>query len=172
MWWAGTACAVGATGGWGWLLARRLRRRPEELAALAAALEALRSEIAYGRTPLPEALERVGSGGPVAVRLLFGGAAARLRGGSGLSAGEAWAAALADADASSALDPEDLVVLSRVGARLGGSDAEDQDRLLALAADGLRAREAEARRGLEPRARMCLYLGLLAGAAVALSLGR
>jgi stage III sporulation protein AB len=170
--WVGALCTVAATGGWGWLLAQRVRERPAELAALQAALSLLRTEIGYGRTPLPEALARAGQGGPPAVRCLFCTAAAHLAAGTGASAAEAWQRALEEADAVATWTPDDLVELARLGEALGRSTAPEQLRHIDTCAERLRWAEQLARRGLERRARMWLYLGVLAGAALALTAGR
>lgn len=165
---AGVCCVCGGTGGMGYLIARQLRRRPEELAAAQAALAALRTEIEYAGTPLPEALERAAdaTGGPAAT--LCREAAGRLRGGGGLSAAEAWTGALALADPRSSWSEGDLAALRGLGPALGASGAADQVRHIELCAGRLRAAEAEARGGVERQARMWLYLGVLAGAALVL----
>jgi stage III sporulation protein AB len=165
----GIACVLCGTGGWGLLVARQLRRRPLELAGLQAALEALRTEIEYGRTPLPQALRRAAApaGGPAGELLVR--AAAILDGGAGASAGDAWEGALAEVAGRSAWSRPDLTVIARLGATLGASAAADQVRHLALAVRRLRAAESEAAAQAERQARMWLYLGLLGGAALILA---
>jgi len=157
------------TGGWGYLIARQLRRRPDELAGAQAALEALRTEIEYAATPLPAALRRAALGcrGPAAALCRL--AAEHLDAGGGASAGEAWAVALRETDGLSAWDGSDLAALGQLGGALGGSGTTDQVRHISLCLGRLRAAEAEARTGLERQARMWLYLGILAGAALVLA---
>lgn len=167
--WVGVVCTLAATGGFGVLLARQQRRRPEDLAALQAALGALRTEVEYGRTPLAEALVRTAAAGTPPVRALFAGAAARLRAARGTTAAEAWRAALAEAEPRSAWSAEDIVPIRQLGDQLGRSDAADQVRHIESCVRRLRAAEVEARRGLERRVRMWLYLGFLAGAGVILA---
>ena len=168
----GALCTVSATGGWGWILARGLRQRPDELAAAQAALSILRTEIAYGRTPLAEALTHAGRGVSPAVGRLFAGAAERLATGGGWSPAEAWEGALAEADGLSAWTREDVAELARLGGALGRSGVADQVRHIAACAERLRLAEQRARHGLERRARMWLYLGVLAGAGLALATAR
>jgi len=165
---AGIACVCTGTGGWGYLIARQLRRRPEELASAQAALQALRTEIEYAATPLPEALDRAASvtRGPAAT--LCRAASRRLNAGSGVSAAEAWGDALRETDARSSWDASDLVALGRLGGALGTSGTSDQVRHIVLCVGRLRAAEVEARVGAERQARMWLYLGVLAGAALVL----
>ena len=166
--WLGAVLTMAATGGFGLLLARQLRRRPQDLAALQAALSCLRTEVEYGRTPLPEALVRAAAG-PPAVRGLFSGAAARLQAERGATAAEAWTEALAEAELRSAWSPEDTALIRWLGEQLGRSDTSDQVRHIEGCLRRLRAAEAEARRGLERRVRMWLYLGVLAGAGLVLA---
>ncbi len=165
---AGIACICTATGGWGWLIARQLRRRPAELAAVQAALQALRTEIEYASTPLPDALRRAATAarGPAAALCRL--AARHLEAGAGASAADAWSVALDQTDALSSWDTSDLAVLGQLGTALGASGTADQVRHIALCVGRLRAAEAEARGGAERQARMWLYLGVLAGAALVL----
>jgi stage III sporulation protein AB len=164
----GAACVLAGSGGLGLLAARQLRRRPEEVAALASALEALRTEIEYARAPLPAALRRAAAGarGPVAALLV--GTAERLGRQGGEGPAEAWMAALAEADSRSAWGPPELQALEALGRALGGSDVPDQVRHIALCLGRLRAVEAEAAALAARQARMWGYLGLLGGAAVLL----
>lgn len=168
----GVLCVILATGGGGWLVARRLRARPDELAGLQAALSILRTEIEYGHTPLADALERAAHGGLPPVAGLFVAAARLLRAGGALAPEEAWTQALSIADPIASWAPDDVVVLTRLGAALGGSGPEDQVRHIEGCVARLRLAEERARSGLEARARMWLYLGVLAGAGLALSAAR
>jgi stage III sporulation protein AB len=163
-----TAVVAGSTG-MGLLVARQIRRRPAELGRLAAALERLRTEVEYGRTPLPRALRRAAGGEPGPAAALLCGAAAHLETGAGLSAAEAWERALADAAERSAWTAADVGEIARLGPVLGGSDAADQVRHVALLAARLRAAEAAAAAGAERQARMWCYLGLLCGLAAVLA---
>ena len=165
----GVGCLAAAPSGWGYIAARQLRRRPTELAGARAVLEALRTEIAYAATPLPQALRsaaRVG-GGP-AVELCLR-AAGGLDGGGGAAVRDVWDEALAVVDARSAWMPSDVVALRGLGSALGASDADDQVRHIALCVGRLRAAEAEAVAQAATQARMWLYLGVLAGLALALA---
>ncbi len=166
---AGACCVVGGSTGWGLLVARQIRRRPAELGRLAAALEALRTEVEYGRTPLPAALRRSAAGDRGPAGALFCAAAAQLEAGGGASASEAWEAGLGAAQDRSAWSASDVEGLRRLGHALGASDAQDQVRHLRLAVSRLRAAEGEASAVAERQARMWSYLGVLAGVAVVLA---
>ncbi len=165
---AGAACVLAGSTGWGLLVARQLRRRPVELAALEAALELLRTEITYARSPLPEALRRSarGVGGPAA--RLLAGAAAALQHGGGEGGAAAWDAALAEAEPRSAWAPADIRALQDLGRALGVSDAEDQARHIALCVGRLKSGATQAEVLAERHARMWTYLGCLGGMALVL----
>ena len=166
--WLAAAAVLCAASGWGWLVARQLARRPLELGAIAAALEALRTEIAYARTPLPQALRRAAAGSQDPAGGLMREVAAGLDAGTGRSTADAWADALAAADARSAWTAADVAALARLGHALGRSDASEQTRHIALCVEQLRRLEDEARATAERQARMWRYLGVLLGAALVL----
>lgn len=166
--WLAAVAVCGAASAWGYLVARQLAQRPQDLAGAAAALEVLRTEIAYARTPLPGALRQaaLGAGDPVAALLRT--VAGQLEAGSGRSAQQAWDEALAVLDLRSAWTPADLGVLARLGHALGRSDAAEQERHIALCVERLRQLEAEARTASDRQGRMWRYLGVLAGVALVL----
>ncbi|HVB09598.1 MAG TPA: stage III sporulation protein AB [Bacillota bacterium] len=159
---AGACILIGSTGA-GAVVANNLRRRPEDLGRLAAALGHLETEIGYLAAPLPEALQRVArtSAGPA--RALLQGAAERLCAGDGATAAEAWLAAVAAADPSAAWTAADRQALLDFGAALGASGREDQLHHLAHCRERLLALQVEARREADRSARIWLYLGALGG---------
>ncbi len=160
---AGAVLVVTGSGGWGYLIARQLRRRPVELRAAAQAVELLRSEIEYGGTPLPEALEHVGrrTGGPV--RRLCLETSATLSGPDGSSASEAWHRALIGAAVVAAWSEPDVATLAQLGDALGATGTADQVRHIELCLARLRVAEEEASAVAATHARMWMYLGVLAG---------
>ena len=164
----GAACVVAGSSGWGFLLARQLRRRPIELAALEAALELLRTEIEYARSPLPEALRRTAAASTGPATRLLAGTADRLDRGGGEGCAAALKAALADAEQRSAWVSADVQALEGLGRALGASDAADQVRHIALCVARLRAGAAQAAIQAERQARMWTYLGCLGGMALVL----
>lgn len=151
----------------GWQLAQPLRRRPEELRSLAAGLALLETEIAYGATPLPAALERAASAGPPAAAL-YGRAAALCR--QGRLPCEALEEALAELYANSSLTAADRQALSLLARVLGASDRADQARHLRLCRERLAAAEAQAEAERQRHERVYRQLGLAAGAAAAILL--
>ncbi|MDI6709685.1 MAG: stage III sporulation protein AB [Thermoanaerobacterales bacterium] len=164
----GALCVIAAAGSYGVVVARDYARRPRELREARAALSMLETEIAYGATPLPEALETVGRRCDGALARFFTGAAEALAVRDGTTAGEAWEHSLARYSAHAPLRPEDLAALGSLGAVLGNSDREDQTRHLRLAGERLKILAARADDEARRNVRLWRYLGFLAGAAVAL----
>lgn len=150
-------------------LARAVRRRAWEIAELEAALQALESEISYGYTPLPEACVQVGRRSAGVVGRLFthvGSALAREDFDTELT----WRRSVRAWATGAHLQAPELEILEALGTVLGRSTAADQARQLQLA----RERLAGIRRRLEPdverQSRLRTYLGLAAGAMLALLL--
>ncbi len=161
--WLGAVLVLTASAGGGWMVARRLRRRPQDLRMAQQAVELLRTEIEYGATPLPTALVTVGQRLQGPVQCLLVGAGGLLGQGQGLSAQEAWRRGLAAAEDCSAWTPTDVRVLAQLGEALGATGAEDQIRHMELCMGRLRLAEEEAARVAASQARMWLYLGVLTG---------
>lgn len=163
---AGSALILGSTTWVGWQVAGGYARRPSHVRDLQTALAVLQTEIEYGATPLPRALEAAGGacGGPVGQ--LFAEASARLAAGGGLTPGDAVRAALAAQADETALAREDLEVLLALAPVLGGSGRADQVRHLALARERLTGAEAAARDARSRYERLARYAGVLVGAAL------
>lgn len=163
----GAALVFGAGTAIGWQLALPLRRRPEELRELAAGLALLETEVTYGATPLPVALERAASAGRAAAEL-YGRAGCLCRAGELPS--DALARALERFYPGSALTRPDREALAALAAVLGGSDRADQARHLRLCRERLLAAEAAAEAERQRYERVYRQLGMAAGAAVAILL--
>jgi stage III sporulation protein AB len=113
---------IGGCGYIGQIMAERIHNRCRDLAAYQQGLLALAREIGYGNTLLPAALAvaaRV-SGGRAG---FFADSAAILQKEAGISAGEAWAKALA---AQKSLPAPEKEALTAFGEGLGLSDTADQ----------------------------------------------
>lgn len=150
------------------VVGERYARRPRELAALRVALQVLLSEIDYGLTPLPAALERAARAAGGEVAAFLEDAARRLSARRDAGAQDALREALARADL--ALAAADRDVLLALGAALGTSGREDQVRHLMLALRRLELAEDEARREGERGQRLARWLGVLGSLALVLLL--
>lgn len=166
----GSSLIVLATTTFGWLVAANYARRPVELRLCVAGLELLETQIGYAATPLPEALPRVAAALRPPIARLFSLTARALGSGRGLTAGEAWEAALERVWPRTALTDSDRDLLVALGPHLGASDREDQVKHLALARQRLSAACAEAESLAAREGRLWRNLGALAGLAIALVL--
>lgn len=154
----------------GLVIARNYSLRPVQLRYLHHGLQMLETEMLYGLTPLPLALNRVGKGLPYPIGGFFVLTADFLITGEGKTAGEAWSMALKDLEEESALLPEDLDVLLYFGQSLGGSDREEQGKNLHLIKEQLSALEKKAEELKTKNQKLWQYLGFSVGAVIALIL--
>lgn len=177
--WAGAALTTGAGALIGLELAGRWSRRPRRLAGFRTALTLLETEMVVGRTPLPEAAERVAALAPDEAARFFRELAEGLR--RGLPASEAWRRAVSSLPVGPAEsfppaaqlrreERADLGPLSLLGEVIGLTDLTDQLKHLQLARERLGEREREASAAAGRFAPLCRYLGLAVGLLVALLL--
>lgn len=176
----GAVLTVGAGAALGLEVAGRYSRRPRRLAEFRAALALLETEMAVGRTPLPQAAAHVAAlaAGPE-VAGFFRRLAEDLSGGT--PAGAAWTTALADLPAGQAEsswlrlrlgreEAADLEPFALLGGVIGATDLADQQKHLALARERLAGREAQALEEARRLTPIYRYAGLAAGLLVALLL--
>jgi stage III sporulation protein AB len=151
----------------GMTIATGFARRPGQLRMMQSALRLLETEIAYGATPLPEALEKIGRACDPPVSTFFTEVRRTLSRATGCTAAEAWEAGLQELRAESAFKPDELAVLRSFGLGLGSSDRHEQQKNIRLAMEQLKIEEekAESERKQE---QMWRYLGFLVGLVVIL----
>jgi len=159
----GACMALAACGGMGLTWARNYQNRPRQLSALQQSLQLLETEIIYGATPLPEAMELVAARSNRESAGLFQLTAAEFRKMDGVTAGEAWDKAVKMFYPDSALSDTDLQVLKRFGVTLGASDKEDQAKHLQLTMNQLKMAAAEAETDARKHSTVYRYLGFLGG---------
>jgi len=128
----------------GMAIGRNFGKRPDQIRQLQFGLQALETEIIYSATPLPQALNKVGSQLTGPVGNLFTGSGSQLLKGEGNTAGEIWTASLKDLKGYLMLDETDLLIMEQFGQGLGMSDRQDQLKRLKMARSHLEAREKEA----------------------------
>lgn len=165
----GGLLVVGASSGTGFAVAGNLARRPTALRQLATAMALLATEVGYGQ-PLPTALPSAGRAAGSLAAALFGGAAQRLTGGGGVTAGQALRAALDAVFPDSPLAEADREPMLALAAVLGASGREDQLRHLALCQQRLAALAEAAEAQRQRYERVARYSGVLAGLALVLLL--
>ncbi|HWI63025.1 MAG TPA: stage III sporulation protein SpoIIIAB [Symbiobacteriaceae bacterium] len=166
----GGALILGATSYAGWQVGAGYARRPAQLRDLQTALAVLQTEVEYGATPLPAALQSAAGAAGRAMAPLFARTAARLAEGGGITPGDALRTVLDGGLPESALKPEDLEVMRALAGVLGASGREDQVRHLTLARERLAGLEAQATDLRSRYERMARYMGVLSGAALVLIL--
>ena len=164
----GALIILGACGYAGLTVASRYRQRPRDLRYLQSALQMLETEISYGATPLPDALERVSQRCEPGVSLLFFRTREMLLTGEGITAWEAWSRALQEFYNSSAINGSDLSVLKALGTTIGISDREDQVKHLRLAREQLKIEAAKAEEDAVKNVKLYNYLGFLGGLTIVL----
>lgn len=166
----GSVLILGATSYTGWQVGGSYARRPVELRDLQTALAILQTEVEYGATPLPQALQSAARAAGPAVAPLFAATAERLAAGGGITPGDAMRAVLAEGLPGSALKPEDLDIMRALAGVLGASGRDDQVRHLALARERLAGQEARAAEMRTRYEKLARYAGVLSGAALVLIL--
>ncbi|CAM3788114.1 stage III sporulation protein SpoIIIAB [Cohnella lubricantis] len=144
----------------------RFAERPRQIRHLLHALQRLETEIGYGQTPLPEALQRVAQAIPKPLSALFAQVASALRSGTGVTVRECWERTFADGWPSTSMRGGEREALLRLGATLGGSGKEDQLKHVRLAMLQLQAEETAAREEQQKYEKLSRSLGVLGAALV------
>jgi stage III sporulation protein AB len=159
----GAALVIACTGYAGMARARKYALRPRELRSLQSALQILETEIIYGATPLPEAMEQVAARTERSIAFLFKQAGKELLSKTGCTVKEAWDRALEKFAARTILEDSDLRILRQLGNSLGMSDRQDQEKHLHLAMEQLRLEAASASEKAKTHVKLWNYLGFLTG---------
>ncbi len=162
----GALLIISGCGYAGFTIAKKYRNRPRELHYLRSALQMLETEIAYGATPLPDALELVAARCAKEVAELFSQTREALLSGEGVTAGEAWERALKKFYTHSAINAGDAAILRALGMSLGISDREDQIKHLHLAQEQLKIEIAKAEEEAAKNVKLYNYLGFLGGLSI------
>jgi stage III sporulation protein AB len=150
----------------GHLKARRLADRPAQIRRFIRALQQLETEISYGFTPLPEAMQRLAQQTSEPLTSLFRGMAAKLIPGLGWTVKESWEQAVIEHWPYTAMREGEQDILLQLGHSLGTTDREDQLKHLRLAGSQLMGMETEAVEDQKKFEKMWRSLGLLGGALI------
>ncbi|REK77350.1 stage III sporulation protein SpoIIIAB [Paenibacillus paeoniae] len=129
----------------GFQQAARFAERPRQLRQLAHALQRLETEIGYGHTPLPEALNRTAAATAEPIASLFRRTAEELKSEQGWSFQECWERSVQVIWIETSMKASERGVMLRLGSTLGISDKEDQMKHLRLALLQLKSEEDAAR---------------------------
>ncbi|CAM3963661.1 stage III sporulation protein AB [Paenibacillus alkaliterrae] len=145
----------------GFQQAAKFAERPRQLSQLAHALQRLETEIGYGHTPLPEALERTAMAAPEPLATLFRKAAGGIVEAENLTFRDSWEQAVKSQWSATSMRSNEQAVLIRLGSTLGISDKEDQIKHIRLALLQLKAEEDAARDDQGRYEKMWKSLGIL-----------
>ncbi|ANY71927.1 stage III sporulation protein SpoIIIAB [Paenibacillus ihbetae] len=162
----GALLVIGAGTLAGFYQAQQFAVRPRQLRELILALQRLETEISYGFTPLPDALERISASLRDPLKSLFAQAAQYMRPDYGLSAQDSIRKALEDYWKRTSMRNAEREVMEQLSGVLGTSDRQDQMKHIALAAQQLKHEEEAAREDQAKYEKMSKSLGLLIGALI------
>ncbi|MBY0203812.1 stage III sporulation protein SpoIIIAB [Paenibacillus polysaccharolyticus] len=146
--------------------ARQYALRPRQLRELIAALQRLMTEINYGLTPLPDAMNKMGAQTKEPVRTLFLHASTQMEPPHGLTARESLQAGVEEAWGKSAMKSDEREVMLQLSYSLGTSDRQDQTKHISLAIQQLMHEESRAQADQVKYERMSRSLGMLVGALI------
>lgn len=145
----------------GFQQAARYADRPRQIRQLTHALQRLETEIGYGHTPLPEALERTAEASNEPISSLFREAAEQLWQPEGHTFQQCWEQSIKLRWNETSMKAGEQAVLLRLGSTLGISDKEDQMKHLRMALLQLQAEEDAARDDQRRYEKMWKSLGAL-----------
>lgn len=160
---AGAVFILFAATALGFVQSAQYAKRPKQIRDLMQALQSLETEITYGFTPLPQALENIGGSLDAPVTTIFKASAAKLRARDGWSTKEIWDWSVHTHWPDTALGRNEKIAFLQLGEHLGQSDREDQIKHIRLAMDQLRAEENRARSEQVRYEKMWKSLGFLGG---------
>ncbi len=138
-------------------------QRARELQQFINSLHMLETEISYGQTLLPLAVNRLIQISPQPHKRFFSQFYENLHPKLGLTADQAWQKVITETGGNFCLKTEDWEVLRQYGQGLGSSDDQNQIRQLKVAQKRLEQLEEKAREESEKMSRMWNYVGTLTG---------
>lgn len=148
----------------GWIQSRQFARRPNQIRRLILALNRLETEIMYGFTPLPDALERIGEQSGEPIQSIMREAAAEMNPPHNRTAKDSLQDAIQSGWGYTSMKAAEKDILLQLSFTLGTSDRKDQVVHLATAVRQLESEEIIAREEQSRYEKMYKSLGLLCGA--------
>ncbi|MFD2116069.1 stage III sporulation protein SpoIIIAB [Paenibacillus yanchengensis] len=145
----------------GFFQANLFMERPKQLRQLIHILQRLATEIGYGQTALPIAIERASKDEQGVVYRLFQMVVEQLQEENDRSFVEIWQSVMEQRWAYTSLKASEQRIVIRLGSVLGISDTTDQLKQLQLAMEQLKMEEEQARDNQAKYATMWRSLGLL-----------
>ena len=157
---------IAASGLLGIVYSNRLSQRHKELISLRRYMQMLETEVTYGATPLPAALENISGKAEGMLSDFFSCIAESLTGRSFYTVLEAWTYGADAVLGQSTLKKADLELIKSFGSILGCSDREDQKKHFELFYLQLKHQEDVALEEMKKSSKMYSSLGFLLGIAV------
>ncbi|MCG8641077.1 MAG: hypothetical protein MI862_15175 [Desulfobacterales bacterium] len=154
----------------GRLMGYQFQQRARELKEFHSALHLLETEISYGHTLLPIAVERLANISPQPHKNYFNLFYKYLMNFQGLTADEAWMKTIKETARNFCLKNEDWEVLKLYGRGLGSSDDQNQIRQIKVAQKRLEQLEEKASSESEKMSKLWNYIGILTGMALVILL--
>lgn len=154
----------------GRLMGYQYTQRVRELQRFFHTLHMLETEISYGQTILPIAVERLAQVSLEPHKNFLQRFQEKLELGQGLTTDQAWLKTIEESSTKFCLKVEDWEVLKQFGQGLGNSDDQNQVRQLKVAQKRLEQLEFNARTESEKLNRMWNYIGVLTGIALVILL--
>ncbi|MFD3258711.1 stage III sporulation protein SpoIIIAB [Paenibacillus lentus] len=150
--------------------ARQFASRPNQIRRLILALKRLETEIMYGFTPLPDALQRIAEQSGEPIKNLFEGAANQMNPPLNWTAQQSLHHAVEAGWKYTAMKAAEKEVMLQLGFTLGTSDRANQLGHIATAVRQLESEEHAAREEQARYEKMSRSLGLLGGAFIVILL--
>lgn len=159
----GALCVFFSATALGEFKARSLAARVRHLQQFQQSLGLLEAEVAFTRTPLPEAFIRVAAQLDNPVEQLYRAAARYLRPGTSLTPREAWQSSLEKVRPLTCFTPGDGEIIASLGVSLGSGRQEEQLKQIRLVARRLESVLPGALENKRKGERMWRYMGVLGG---------
>lgn len=155
----------------GYIYSNIYNLRVKELRELQYGIQMLETEIVYGYSPLPEALDNVSRRVSLEnISLLFSEVSKKLKNKNGLSVSEAWSITLNSLLSKTSLTEVEKDILIAFGKSLGISDVKNQDKNFKLTLTLLKQEELKAVELRDKNVKMYRNLGFLFGLALVIIL--
>jgi len=166
----GAFLIISATTLIGYIYSNIYNLRVKELRELQYGIQMLETEMVYGYSPLPEALDSVSRRISDNISLLFSETSKKLRSKNGLSVSEAWSLTLNALMPKTSLTAVERDILLAFGESLGTSDVKNQSRNFKLTLTLLKQEELKAVELRDKNVKMYRNLGFLFGLALVIIL--
>lgn len=164
----GALFVIFATTSYGFQRAKGYRERIYQLRSFQDGLSMLQTEITYGLTPLPLALEKVSRSIKGEIGIFFKDVSEKLITGDGELLEEYWNQCLGQLNTF--LTKEDQGIIKNLGYSIGRSSVSEQKKHLEMTLRQLQISERESRELCSKNEKMWKYLGLFSGIALVLVL--